>query len=229
MKGIIFDFNGTLIFDTELHSISWKQIAKEIRGTDMSDEEFNSINGTTNKYILEHIFQREITIEESEKYAQRKEEIYRKLLKESSIELCSGAIHLFETLKQENIPFTIATSSDWGNVQCFIEKYHLEKWFSIDKIVFNDFTFKGKPFPDIYLKAASVLQVDIKDCIVFEDTISGIQSGYSAGACCVGIASELSIEKLCSLPGCCHAIHSYDEITITQLNNFILQYKNSNH
>ena len=226
MKAVIFDFNGTLIFDTELHSISWKQMAKEIRGTDMSDEEFNKINGTTNKYILEFIFQREITVEESEKYAQRKEELYRDLLRKSSIELCSGAIELFESLQQHQIPFTIATSSDWGNVQCFIEKYHLEKWFDIDKIVFNDFTFKGKPFPDIYLKAAKVLNVDISDCIVFEDTISGIQSGYSAGACCVGIASELSTEKLCSLDGCCHAIHSFNEVTIDQLNELMKKFKN---
>ena len=142
-------------------------------------------------------------------------------MRESDIELCEGAIELFELLKREEIPFTIATSSDWGNVECFIEKYHLEQWFDIEKIVFNDFTFKGKPAPDIYLKAAKILNVDIHDCLVFEDTSSGLLSGSSAGACCVGIASESSKEELLKMKGCSFAIDSFAHITLQQMNELV--------
>ena len=72
--------------------------------------------------------------------------------------------------------------------------------------------------------AAKKLHVDIHDCIVFEDTTSGIQSGSSAGACCIGIASELSIEKLVSLDGCSFAVNNYENLSVEKLNDILEQF-----
>ncbi|EKE37241.1 hypothetical protein ENUP19_0085G0120 [Entamoeba nuttalli] len=221
MEAVLFDFNGTLIFDTPLHAFCWKEMAKRIRGTPLSDDEFQLLNGRTNKQLIEHILNKEISDEDAKKYAEEKENLYRTMLMKSDIKLCDGAINLFEALKKCNIPFTIATSSDWGNVQVFIQKYHLDEWFDIDKIIFNDFTFKGKPAPDIYLKASKKLGVNISHCIVFEDTISGIHSALSAGATPIGIASEMTVNELLQIKGCNLAIHTFNEITIEEMVDLI--------
>jgi len=58
IKGVIFDFNGTLFFDSDKHESAWKKISSEIRGYPLSDEEIASkIHGRINKTILEYLLQ----------------------------------------------------------------------------------------------------------------------------------------------------------------------------
>ncbi|KAL7720339.1 HAD hydrolase [Entamoeba marina] len=213
MKAVLFDFNGTLLFDSKLHEDAWKQVALEIRNKELSSEEFrDKINGKANSEIVQYLSPKELTKEEITACWERKEEIYKHMLLTSDLKLVNGSIEFFEYLKSKNIPFTIATSSDWNNLSLFIERFELQKWFDIDKIVYNDFTFKGKPAPDIYLKAANVLQVDIHDCLIFEDTVAGIEAGYKAGAhTIIGITSGSSEEYLMNIKGCSSTIQDFEE------------------
>ncbi len=218
-RGVLFDFNGTLIFDTELHYEAWKIVSKEIRGNPFTKEEFEQkINGMPNKKILKYLNQN-ITEEEEQKYQEKKEDLYKKLLLESSIKLAEGAIELFEYLKKHNIKYTIATSSGIENITLFIERYNLAKWFDVDKIVYNNNTFKGKPHPDIYLIAANKIGVDIKNCIIFEDTKNGVLSGEASGAYkVIGITSSNSKEEMLKMKGCVHAIENYKNFDSSLLN-----------
>ena len=93
---------------------------------------------------------------------QEKKEQYREDLRNAEIDLIKGAKEFFNELKNNNIPFTIATSADKKNIELFFEKFGLNKWFDFDKCAFTDGTFKGKPNPDIYLIAAKKIGVDIK-------------------------------------------------------------------
>ena len=89
----------------------------------------------------------------------------------------SGLYHL----KENNIPRTIATMSEWDNVEFYIKEFHLEKWFDIDKIVYSDGTIPGKPAPDIFMIAAEKIGLNPADCVVVEDAIAGIKSAEDAG------------------------------------------------
>ena len=218
-RGVLFDFNGTLLFDTPLHFEAWKIISEEIRGNPFTKEEFlQKVNGMPNTRILKYI-NPNITEEEIKTYEKKKEDLYKKLLIESTLQLADGAIELFEYLKKHNIKYTIATSSDNENINLFIKKFELSKWFDIDKIVYFDYTFKGKPSPDIYLIAAKKIGVDIKNCIVFEDTKNGIMSGETAGAYkVIGITSSNSKEKMLEMKGCVAAIENYKNFDYSLLN-----------
>lgn len=183
MKGIIFDFNGTLFWDSEIQEKAWRSYAKELSGRDITDEEFNTyFHGRTNKDTLEYILGRELTSEEVYKLSQEKEAIYRKLCKEdlSKFKLAPGVIEFLDFLKEKNIPITIATASEINNVNFFIQEFNLEKWFHREKIVYDDGTFRGKPEPDIYLKAAEKLELEPANCAVFEDAKSGVVSAKRA-------------------------------------------------
>ena len=184
MKGIIFDFNGTLYWDSQLHYDAWREYSKMIRGYEFSDEEMrDKMFGHTNEDIIEYAIGQKPTKEMVEKYGKEKEALYRKrcLLDPDNFKLAPGAIEFLDYLKANNIPRTIATMSEWDNVEFYIKEFHLEKWFDLDKIVFSDGTIPGKPAPDIFQIAADKISLNPSDCVVVEDAIAGIKSAKSAG------------------------------------------------
>ena len=184
MQGIIFDFNGTLYWDSKLHYDAWREFSKIIRGTSFTDEEMrDKMFGHTNEDIIEYAIGKKPSKEMVEKYGKEKEALYRKrcLLDPDNFKLAPGAEELLDFLTENNIPRTIATMSEWDNVEFYIKEFKLEKWFDIDKIVYSDGTIPGKPAPDIFLIAANKLGLNPKDCVVVEDAIAGIEAAKSAG------------------------------------------------
>ena len=184
MKGIIFDFNGTLYWDSQLHYDAWREYSKLLRGYEFSDEEMrNKMFGHTNEDIIEYAIGEKPTKEMVEKYGKEKEALYRKrcLLDPDNFKLAPGAIELLYYLKENDIPRTIATMSEWDNVEFYIKEFKLDKWFELDKIVYSNGKIPGKPAPDIFKIAAEKINLKPQDCIVIEDAIAGIKSAQSAG------------------------------------------------
>ena len=185
IKGIIFDFNGTLLFDSDKHKKAWHIFMKEFCGKEISDKEFEkNIHGIVNKRALEYLYERTLSDEEVLSLEQEKEKIYRKLVSEdtANFRLVPGAAELLDYICKENIPHTIATASEIINLEFYIKSFSLEKWFDIEKIIYNDNTFPGKPDPAIYIKAAKTIGVAPEDCLVFEDSKAGLTAAHNAGA-----------------------------------------------
>ena len=184
IKGIIFDFNGTLLFDSDKHEKAWRTFAKEFCNKEISDEEFEkNIHGVVNKIALEYLYAKSLTNEEILSLEQEKEKIYRRLVIEDTpnFRLVPGAAELLDYICRENIPHTIATASEIINLEFYIKSFSLEKWFDTEKIIYNDNTFPGKPDPAIYIKAAETIKVKPEDCLVFEDSNAGLTAAYNAG------------------------------------------------
>ena len=184
MKGIIFDFNGTLYWDSQLHYDAWREFSKIIRGYEFTDTEMrDKMFGHTNEDIIEYAIGKKPSKEMVEKYAQEKESLYRKrcLLNPETFKLAPGAVEFLDYLKENNIPRTIATMSEWDNVEFYIKEFQLERWFDLDKIVYSDGTIAGKPAPDIFLIAADKIKLKPSECVVVEDALAGIKSAESAG------------------------------------------------
>lgn len=184
MKGIIFDFNGTLYWDSQLHYDAWREYSKLLRGYEFTDEEMrDKMFGHTNEDIIEYAIGKKPTKEMVERYGKEKEALYRKrcLLDPENFKLAPGAIEFLDYLKENNIPRTIATMSEWDNVEFYIKEFHLEKWFDLEKIVYSDGTIPGKPAPDIFQIAAKKIGLHPSECVVVEDAIAGIRSAQGAG------------------------------------------------
>lgn len=99
-------------------------------------------------------------------------------------------MEFLDFLAAHKIPRTIATASCGNNVRFFFDTLGLDRWFDLDKVIYNDGTLPGKPAPDLYLKAAQRLCVAPETCVIFEDSGAGIESAQRAGAKkVVGIAS----------------------------------------
>ncbi len=214
-KGIIFDFNGTLFWDSMKHKEAWRAYSEILRGTPFSDDEMlKYMFGRTNKQIIGYAIGKEPTDEVVEKYGQEKEALYRQMCLEDleHFHLAEGVEEFLDFLKENNIPRTIATMSDWGNVEFYIKHFNLEKWFDTDKIVFSNGKIPGKPAPDIYEIAAANLGLKPEECIVVEDAISGIDSANAAGiGKIIAICSEEPPELYKDLPAVGGIIESFQD------------------
>ena len=223
MKGIIFDFNGTLFWDSQLHYNAWREYSKILRGYEFTYEEMREkMFGHTNENIIEYAIGKKPSKEMVEKYGKEKESVYRKwcLSNPETLKLAPGAIELLDYLKSNNIPMAIATMSEWDNVEFYIKEFNLLKWFDIDKIVYSDGTIPGKPSPDIFLIATERLNLNPKDCIVIEDALAGIKSAQNAGiGKIIAIASLEPIEYYKNMDGLCSIIQDFNDFDRNLLSN----------
>ncbi len=219
--GLIFDFNGVLLWDTELHEHTWRDFSAALRGKPLSDEELiHQVLGRTNRYILEYLTGRTLTATELHALTEQKEELYRRrcLTLGAAFQLSPGAVELLEFLAAHGIPRTIATASGRSNLDFFIAQLQLTRWFEPSHIVYDDDSFPNKPAPDIYLRAAARLALPPQQCVVVEDSRAGLQA---AAAAQIGYLAALgpaaTHNSLRQLPGVKAVITSLQELPREEL------------
>lgn len=211
IQGVIFDFNGTLFFDNDKHVPAWSKISQEIRGRGISEEELHEkCNGIPNKRIVEYLFGREMDAKTTEKYSELKEAYYREYCRsdQASFHLVQGAEAYFDRLKEQGIPFTIASASIKSNIDFFVESFHLDRWIDPRDIVYDDGSYVNKIA--MFHKASQVIGVPLENCMIYEDSMSGIDSAYQAGCRhIVVVDSSLQASKAAVLPGVKKVIHHF--------------------
>ena len=183
IESVIFDFNGTLCRDMHLHDIAW-DLFLEAHGIRLTDPEKEIlIHGKNNRTILTAVGLGHYPEDKIRAFGLEKEAIYRKLLVEHQIPLVEGAIHFFEFLQANEIPFTLATSSGMENVSFYFEYYRLNRYFELGRVVYDDGTLPGKPAPDLFIRAAEILQIPPGKTLVFEDSTAGFEAArrFAAG------------------------------------------------
>jgi len=182
ITGVIFDFNGTLFFDTHLHNQAWDIFLKKYSFA-LTDEEKNfKIHGKNNAEIMSNLFSKDLSKDDIKTLSIEKEDIYQSLCLKEKMELAPGVLDFLEYLDKNNIPFTIATASDLYNLQFYFEHLELKKYFDLDQIVYSNGKIKSKPHPEIFLKAMDVLNIDASETLIFEDSTSGILAAQNSRA-----------------------------------------------
>lgn len=213
IKGILFDFNGTMFYDGQIQETSWRSYLKSKIGREVTEKEFQEyVHGRNADDTLQYFLNRKLSKTEIEQIAEEKEVTYRELcLKDKDrFKLAEGLEEFLDYLKKNNIPCTIATASGIKNVRFFFEHLNLAKWFDINKVVYDDGTIKGKPEPEIYLRAAEKIKIPIKECMVFEDAKSGIIAADRAGACkVIGVCSSICKKDMSGINGVDKIIENY--------------------
>lgn len=180
IKGVIFDFNGTLFWDTTLHNKAW-DIFLDRHSFELSDNEKNEkIHGKNNKDILNGLFQQQLLQKDIDKFGKEKEKIYQELCLKTKMQLAPGAVDFFNYLKEKNIPFVIATASEIDNVDFYFEHLNLGAFFNKTEVIFNNGKIKSKPDPQIFNNAMTVMGLSEKEILIFEDSISGIKAAENA-------------------------------------------------
>ncbi len=220
-QGIIFDFNGVLLWDNPQHEQVWKNVSKRLRGTALSDEEIaQHVHGRTNPRILQYVMNNTLTPSEIARFSHEKEAEYRDvcLADMSDFRLSPGAVELLDFLAAHDIPRTIATASEKENVDFYIETLDLARWFELEKIVYGDGTIRSKPAPDMYLKAAELIGLPPETCVVVEDSVSGMQAAHAAGiGHLIALGSVEKHSQLRQITGVHHVVEHLGQLPRAQL------------
>ncbi len=185
VKGLLFDFNGTLFFDSEFHMEAFDRCFAQYGVKRLSREDMlHKIFGRTNMQIFTENFGYAPTAEQLREFEEYKEGLYISICRETPerLKLCDGACELLDYLKASSIPYCIATGAPLMNVQFYFDELDLGRWFTLDNVVYATGEFPGKPAPDMYQIAAARLGLDASQCAVFEDGTSGIMSANAANA-----------------------------------------------
>ena len=184
--------DGVIVDSNPYHKIALKQFCKKY-GKDLTEDELREkIYGRRNQDWLTNIFG-PLDDSKMKSYAHEKEELFRKVY-EADIKPLAGLKQFLTSIKSFEIPAAIATSAPRSNVDYTLEKTGLGEYFSI--ILDDSFVEEGKPHPDIYLKTAAALKYDPAKCIVFEDSLAGVQSGKNAGCKVVGLTTTHTAQEL---------------------------------
>lgn len=184
MDGVLVDSNPT-------HKIALKQFCKK-HGYDLSETDLREkIYGRTNRDWLLNLFGN-LNEETIRAYAEEKEALFRELYVD--IKPLDGLHSFLKKLDANGIPLAIATSAPRANVDFTISKTGITHFFPI--ILDDSFVTKGKPDPQIYLKSAAALGMPSGQCVVFEDSLSGVMAAKRAGCKVVGVTTTHTREEL---------------------------------
>lgn len=194
LSAVIFDFDGVVIDSHDAHGRSWFALAGEL-GHDLSHETFVSTFGQRNESILPFLgWANEGDGERIQLLGDRKESLYRDILRAEGIEPLPGVVALLNDLKANGIPCAIGTSTPRANVECVLEITGLAGYFA--DIAASEDVSRGKPDPEVFLKAAAKLGADPAACVVIEDAQVGLRAAKAAGMKALGVTTTHPAESL---------------------------------
>ena len=210
-EAVIFDLDGTLIDNNPYHIEAWKFFYNKISKPFSKEEYTKNINGRINTDIFNYIFNTTLTPEQTELYSNEKEAMYRELYKKH-IKPINGLINFLDELEKEKVPKAIATSGLSANINFMFAHVPIKKYYT--NVIDASQVTKGKPHPEIFLKAAASVDANPKNCVAFEDSITGIRSAKSAGMKVVGLTTTHTAEEIHEAD---LLINDYTEISLTKL------------
>ena len=179
-KAVIFDFNGTLFWDTKLHNEAWDSYLEKYDICLTDRQKHLHLHGKNNRQIVLDLFGKTVSEAEIERISREKELMYQQMVQDTRLRLADGVVDLFLFLKEQGIAIAIVTASDKLNVDFFIRYLQLKKWFEASRIIFNDGSMKGKPDPDMFLIAMEKLGYSAAETVIFEDSDNGIMAAHLA-------------------------------------------------
>lgn len=201
---MLFDLDGVLLDSEGQYSIFWEQMDHEYP---TGIQQFASfIKGFHLARILNYFENEDV-----------RQQVLDKLLefeRHMNYEFFPGALEFVKELRSAGIPMAIVTSSDHKKMQALYSQYP-EFPTLFDKIVTGDMVTKAKPDPDCFLMGARQLGVDIKDCIVFEDSRNGLIAGRESGALVIGISTTLDRDTVGQLSDL--TLNAVEELSVERM------------
>jgi len=182
---LIFDMDGVLIDSNPLHREAWA--AFNLRyGLETTEAMQEQMYGKRNDEIVRNFFGAELPAEEVEARGAAKERLYREMLADGIEQFLVAGVRDFLERHQKS-PMALATNAEPLNVDFVLDRAGLRKYFRA--VVDGHQVERPKPFPDIYLRAAERLGAKPRECVVFEDSHSGVEAAREAGMQVIGLCT----------------------------------------
>lgn len=214
-KAVIFDMDGVICHTNPFHSQAFRVFFGK-RGLQPTDEEFaEHMFGKSNAYILKHFLGRAITGQEFIDMENEKEGLFREIYA-NQVKTIDGFMSFLVSLKSDGFRTGVATSAPRANLDLIMAKVGFHPM--MESIMASEDVKNHKPDPEVYLSSAMNLGVKPANCMVFEDSFSGVSAAINAGMKVTGV---LSSHSKAELPPCDHYIANYTELSVDLINAFL--------
>lgn len=191
IQAVIWDLDGVLIDSAEEHRKSWHRLA-QTEGLPLTDEQFYATFGMRNSAIIPRLWG-SMSPERVQELADRKEEYFREFVRNAATPL-PGAIELLSALRDAGYRQALASSTPIKNIELVNEVLGLDRYLSV--LVSGESVTRGKPAPDVFLKAAAELGVEPARCLVIEDAVAGVEAAHAGGMRCIAVAGDRDLPGL---------------------------------
>ena len=199
LHAFIFDFDGVVVDTEKYHYLSWCEAAKHV-GYELGWEEYLPLKSTGNTEITQYLCDRsgkEVSPELFNTMRQTKLDSFQELVKDlSEKDVLPGIRDFLTWLNEKNVRLAVASSSNTSSG--LARRFDLSKHFQA--IIDGNMKLPRKPAPDTFLLAAKMLHVDPSRCIVFEDSLAGIQAAVNAGMPVVAVGGIRSDKAIAHIP-----------------------------
>lgn len=185
IAAFIFDMDGVIVDSNPLHRVAWEEYNRQ-HGLETTDAMQKRMYGKRNDVIVRDFYGANLSEDEVSAHGAAKEELYREMLK-SGIEaaLVPGIRGFLE--RHIEIPKAVATNAEPANLNFVLDGAGLRRFF---RAAIDGHQVKNpKPNPEVFLRAADALGVAPEQCLVFEDSYTGVQAGLAAGMRVIGLAT----------------------------------------
>jgi HAD superfamily hydrolase (TIGR01509 family) len=189
VRGAIFDLDGTIVDNMAVHAEAFAIFVARHHLPPMTVEDRKRLDGKRNRDIFPDLFGRALSEPELAAFATEKETLYRELSKGRLVPL-RGLGRLLARLDDRHVPLAIATSAPPDNVVHTLAELSLAGHFRT--IARSDEVPRGKPWPDVFLAAASRIGAPPEDCVAFEDAPAGIAAAAAAGMTTVALTTSFA-------------------------------------
>ena len=211
--GFIFDWDGVVVDSSAQHEESWERLAAQ-EGLPLFEGHFKIGFGKRNQLIIPEILKWTRDAKEITRLGDQKEVHYREIIRETGIEPLPGVRAFLEMLVREEIPYAVGSSTPRENILAVMSGAGIEGFF--DKIVAAGDVQKGKPDPEVFLKAAKLINMPPEHCVVFEDSISGVEAGLAGGMTVIGLTTTNSREMM-ERSGASLVKESFEEMSLGEI------------
>jgi beta-phosphoglucomutase len=207
IKAVIFDMDGVICHTNPFHAEAFNHFFDSY-GIKPTEEDYkNHMYGKSNAYILSHFLGRKIEGEELKLLEQKKEGLFREIYA-SQVKPIDGFLEFLKILKSNKVKTGVGTSAPRANLDLIMTSLGFQK--DMESLLASENVNKHKPDPEVYLSSAKNMGVEPSECLVFEDSFSGVSAGLNARMQVVGV---LSSHTPAELPPCSLYINDYTSLS----------------
>lgn len=207
-KGFIFDIDGTMVDSMKMHLKSWQKLLENY-DRHMSIKEIGEQAYGINPEIVKRLLGDHLTDEEVDWIADEKEEIFRNSF-DPEEDVIKGFIQFIDAIRAAGKPMVIGSAAPPENVEFFTQRLGIKHYF--EGVVHEDDVTLGKPSPEVFIKAAAILNLPNDQCIVFEDSPTGAEAADKAGSKTIALLTTKGKSDFKDIPGIIEYIKDYTEL-----------------
>lgn len=193
IKGFLFDLDGVIVDTAVFHFQAWRRLAQKLGG-DFTEEQNEQLKGVSRVDSLKKIIEwtgATVSDEEFQRLMVEKNEWYLELVQGlGPQDALPGALNFLQTAYDQGVKIALGSASK--NAPMILEKLGITPLFTA--IIDGNNVVNGKPHPEVFLKGAEALGLEPSECVVFEDSIAGVQAAKTGGMSSVGIGDAETLQ-----------------------------------